>query len=77
MASGRHAAHDGSHSLGGPFTLAASYSADYQLGDVRRNFFRDEKVLRHVVRVGVTIAPSFNKSFLPPDEAARAKGVSR
>lgn len=67
----------GSHSLGGPFTLAASYSADYQLGDVRRNFFRDEKVLRHVVRVGVTIAPSFNKSFLPPDEAARAKGVSR
>jgi hypothetical protein len=67
----------GSWSIGGPFTIAASYSADYQLGDVRRNFFRDEKVLRHVVRLGVTIAPSFKKSFLPPDEAARAKGVSR
>ena len=67
----------GSWSVGGPFTLAASYSADYQLGDVRRNLFRDEKVLRHVVRLGVTIAPSFSRSFLPPDEAARAKGVSR
>lgn len=67
----------GSWSVGGPFTLAASYSADYQLGDIRRNLFRDEKVLRHVVRFGVTIAPSFSRSFLPPDEAARAKGVSR
>jgi hypothetical protein len=67
----------GSWSVGGPFTLSASYSADYQLGDVRRNFFRDEKVLRHVFRLGVTIAPSFSRSFLPPDEAARAKGVSR
>lgn len=67
----------GSWSVGGPFTIAASYSADYQLGDVRRNFFRDERVLRHVIRLGVTIAPSFKKSFLPPDEAARAKGVSR
>ena len=67
----------GSWSVGGPYTIAASYSADYQLGDIQRNFFRDEKVLRHVVRVGVTIAPQFRKSFLPPDEAARAKGVSR
>ena len=67
----------GSWSLGGPYTIAASYSADYQLGDVRRNFFRDERVLRHVFRLGVTIAPSFSRSFLPPDEAARAKGVSR
>jgi hypothetical protein len=67
----------GSWSFSGPFTLAASYSADYQLGDVRRNLFRDERVLRHVVRVGLTIAPSFSRSFLPPDEAARAKGVSR
>jgi hypothetical protein len=67
----------GSWSVGGPFTITSSYSADYQLGDVRRNLFRDERVLRHVVRLGVTIAPSFKKSFLPPDEAARAKGVPR
>ena len=67
----------GSWSVGGPYTIAASYSVDYQLGDVRRNLFRDERVLRHVVRLGVTIAPSFSRSFLPPDEAARAKGVSR
>jgi hypothetical protein len=67
----------GSWSVGGPYTIAASYSADYQLGDIRRSLFRDERVLRHVVRLGVTIAPSYSRSFLPPDEAARAKGVSR
>jgi hypothetical protein len=67
----------GSWSVGGPYTVSASYSADYQLGDIRRNLFRDERVLRHVVRLGVTIAPSFSRSFLPPDEAARAKGVPR
>jgi hypothetical protein len=67
----------GSWSVGGPFTVSASYSADYQLGDIRRNLFRDERVLRHVIRLGLTIAPSFSRSFLPPDEAARAKGVSR
>jgi hypothetical protein len=67
----------GSWTIAGPFTLTGSYSADYQLGAIRRNLFRDEKVLRHVIRVGLTIAPSFSRSFLPPDEAARAKGVSR
>jgi hypothetical protein len=67
----------GSWSIGGPYTIAASYSADYQLGDIRRNLFRDERVLRHVIRLGVTMAPRFTRSFLPPDEAARAKGVSR
>jgi len=67
----------GSWTVAGPFTLTGSYSADYQLGDIRRNLFRDERVLRHVIRVGLTIAPSFSRSFLPPDEAARAKGVSR
>lgn len=67
----------GSWTVAGPFTVTGSYSADYQLGDIRRNLFRDERVLRHVIRVGLTIAPSFSRSFLPPDEAARAKGVSR
>jgi hypothetical protein len=67
----------GSWSIRGPFTLAASYDADYQIGDIRRNYFADERVVRHVVRVGVTVAPSFSRSFLPQDEAARAKGVTR
>ena len=67
----------GSWTVAGPFTVTGSYSADYQLGDINRNLFRDERVLRHVIRVGLTIAPSFSRSFLPPDEAARAKGVSR
>ena len=67
----------GSWSIGGPFTIAGSYDADYQLGDIRRNYFADDRVVRHVVRVGVTVAPSFSRSFLPVDEAARAKGVTR
>ena len=33
----------GSWTFAGPFTLTASYSADYQLGDIHRNLFRDEK----------------------------------
>jgi hypothetical protein len=67
----------GSWTFAGPFTLTASYNADYQIGDIRRTVFADDTVLRHVIRVGLTIAPSFSRSFLPSDEAARAKGVSR
>jgi hypothetical protein len=67
----------GSWTVSGPFTVTASYSADYQIGDIRRGFSPDGTVLRHVIRVGLTIAPSFSRSFLPSDEAARAKGVSR
>jgi hypothetical protein len=67
----------GSWSIAGPLTLVASYSVDYQLGDIRRNFFADQRVLRHVARVGVTLAPRLTRSFLPPEEAARARGVSR
>jgi hypothetical protein len=67
----------GSWTVAGPFTVTASYDADYQIGDIRRGFSPDDRVLRHVIRVGLTIAPSFSRSFLPSDEAARAKGVSR
>ena len=67
----------GSWSVAGPFTITGSYSADYQLGDIRRSLFRDDRVLRHVIRVGLTISPRFSRSFLPPDAAARAKGVTR
>ena len=42
----------GSWTFAGPLTLTTSYSADYQVGDIRRNFFADDKVLRHVIRVG-------------------------
>ncbi len=58
-------------------TLAGSYGVDYQLGDIRRTLFADQHVLRHVVRVTMTVAPRLTRSTLPPDEAARAKGVLR
>ena len=74
----------GSWSPGGLYTVAASYGLDFQQGSIRtRTVLNDEpvrlddRVLRHVFRVGVTVAPRYGRSILPPDEAARAKGVSR
>jgi hypothetical protein len=59
----------------GMYTVGASYGLDYQEGDIRRRL--DEDVLRHVFRVSLTIAPRLSHSILPPDEAARVKGVAR
>ncbi len=62
---------------GGIYTLAASYGLDYQEGDIRGRLIDGERVLRHVFRVSVTVAPRLSRSILPPEEAARTKGVSR
>ena len=69
---------------GGIYSVAATYDADFQNGSIRNPIFLDserilfdEEVLRHVFRVSVTIAPRYRRSILPPDEAARVKGVSR
>jgi hypothetical protein len=65
------------------YTVAASYGIDVQRGTIRRFSVDDPFVLqegdivRHVVRVGLTMAPRLSRSMLPPDEAARAKGVAR
>ena len=59
----------------GMYSVSASYGLDYQQGDIRRNL--NEDVLRHVFRVSVTVAPRLFRSKLPPDEAARVKGVLR
>jgi hypothetical protein len=74
----------GSWSPGGLYTVAASYGLDFQQGSIRTHTVLpdepvrlDDRVLRHVFRVGVTVAPRYDRSILPPDEAARAKGVSR
>jgi hypothetical protein len=74
----------GSWSPGGMYTVATSYGLDFQQGDIRDRLWLDgqqqlvdDQVLRHVFRVSVTIAPRYSRSILPPDEAARAKGVSR
>jgi hypothetical protein len=69
---------------GSMYSIAASYDADFQNGSLRNPVFLDgervlfdQEVLRHVFRVSVTIAPRYRRSILPPDEAARAKGVTR
>ena len=74
----------GSWSPGGIYSIATSYGLDYQLGSIRNRIFLDGqvlipdgRVLRQVFRVSVTIAPRYQRSVLPPDEAARAKGVTR
>ncbi|MBF8299784.1 MAG: hypothetical protein HW394_154 [Acidobacteria bacterium] len=74
----------GSWSPGGLYTVAASYGLDFQQDSIRNDrvvngqLMRfDDRILRHVFRVGVTVAPRYGRSILPPDEAARAQGVSR
>ena len=74
----------GSWNPGGLYTIDASYGLDFQQGSIRRLLLLDDgsglledRVLRHVLRVGVTIAPRYGRSILPPDEAARAKGALR
>ena len=67
---------------GSMFTVAASYGIDAQRGTIRRlpeelQFPPGRYILRHVVRIGLTVAPRLNRSLLPADEAARAKGVTR
>ena len=74
----------GSWTPGGLYTVAASYGLDYQDGSIRNRVVLDgepirfdDQILRHVFRVSLTVAPRYSRSILPPDEAARAKGVSR
>jgi len=66
------------------YTLATTYGIDFQDGSIRQPLFLDDeplplddRVLRHVFRVSVTVAPRYKRSILPPEEAARAKGVTR
>jgi hypothetical protein len=66
------------------YTFAATYGIDFQNGTIRNPVFLDgeplpleDRVLRHVFRVSVTVAPRYKRSILPPEEAARAKGVTR
>jgi hypothetical protein len=74
----------GSWSPSERYTFAATYGLDFQDGTIRFPVFLDgealpleDRLLRHVVRVSVTVAPRYRRSILPPEEAARAKGVTR
>lgn len=50
-----------------PFIIAASYSADFQRGDVRSSLLSDKQVVRHVVLLRLTAAPRLSRSFQPDD----------
>jgi hypothetical protein len=65
----------GSWTSRGMYSVSASYGVDYQQGDIRRRL--NDDVVRHVFRVSLTVAPRLFRSILPPDEAARVKGVIR
>jgi hypothetical protein len=68
------------------YSVSSSYGLDYQLGDIRRgqllldgaDITPHDRVLRHVFRVSLTVAPRLSRSILSPvDPAARAKGITR
>ncbi len=67
------------------YSVSGSYGIDYQLGDIRRGrvfldgaeFIPHDRVLRHVFRVSLTVAPRVSRLLSPADPAARAKGVTR
>ncbi len=51
----------------GPFTIAASYGADFQRGDVRTSLLSDKQIVRHVILLRLTAAPRLSRSFQPDD----------
>jgi hypothetical protein len=48
-------------------TVAASYGADFQRGDVRTSLLSDQKVIRHVFLVRLTVAPRLSRTLQPED----------
>jgi hypothetical protein len=57
----------GSWTVKGPLTVAASYGADFQHGDVRSSLLSDKQVIRHVILLRLTAAPRVTRSFQPDD----------
>jgi hypothetical protein len=53
---------------GGPYTLSASYGAEFQRGLIRRSLYIDDQVMRQTLRLNVTIAPRLSRSFRPTGE---------
>jgi hypothetical protein len=51
----------------GLYTIAASYGADFQRGDIRSELLNDTQVFRQVFRVRVTFAPTISQFIRPSD----------
>ena len=53
---------------GGSYTFSASYGAEFQRGLILNSFYFNEQVMRHTLRVNVTIAPRLSRTFRPTGE---------
>jgi hypothetical protein len=54
-----------------PYILSISYGADLQHGNIRTTRPADERVLRGVLSVRMTVAPRLSRAFSQPDDADR------
>jgi hypothetical protein len=61
------------------YMVTATYSVDYQIGDLRRPFPSDEHLRRGVLLAGLTVAPRLTRSSRPPslDPSLPMTGVLR
>ncbi len=55
----------GSWSPGGIYTITGSWGLDFQQGQVRRDLLNDPEVVRHVFRIGLTVAPRISHIVEP------------
>jgi len=64
---------------GGAYTFSASYGAEWQHGILINAVFFNDRVVRHTLRMNVTIAPRLSRKFRPTGEppVVRAPGVSQ
>lgn len=70
----------GAWSPGGVYTVAISYGADFQKGDIRSVRLAEKQVFRHVLLVQLTVAPRLSRTTQPTgpaDPRARPKGGVR
>lgn len=59
------------------YTIAASYGADFQHGDIRTSLLSDRNVMRHVFLVKVTVAPRLIRSIQPTGPVEPLAGPSK
>lgn len=67
----------GAWTPGGFYTVAISYGADFQRGDIRSPRLSDREIFRHVFLVQLTVAPRLSRVTQPTgpaDPRARPKG---
>jgi hypothetical protein len=66
-----------SYSPRASYVVAGSYGVDFQRGDVRSEFLADREIVRHVLKVSVTLAPRLSRIRPADPNDPRSKGVFR